>query len=276
VACGGPRAGVVVNAYVQPSLDFEAVESAAADGEALIVALGPYEGPLHVLLELARSQKVDLRQISIARLAEQYLAFVRAARSLRFALAAEYLVMAAWLAFLKSRLLLPKAERPPEPERPAEEMAARLAFGLARLDAIRRAAEALATRPLLKRDVFTRGDPEAVRVVSHRRLEGDLLELMTAYAESRTRGQDRSYRPRPIEAYRLDDARERLRTLLPSLAEWTALPKVAPPAACEGPTAASHLASTLSAALELAKEGDLEMRQTAHFDPLYVRASAAA
>ena len=264
-----------MNAYVQPSLDFEAVESAAADGEALVVALGPYEGPLHVLLDLARSQKVDLRQISIARLAEQYLAFVRAARSLRFALAAEYLVMAAWLAFLKSRLLLPKAERPAEPERPAEEMAARLAFGLARLDAIRRAAEALAIRPLLKRDVFMRGDPEAVKVVSRRRLDGDLLELMTAYAETRTRGQERSYRPRPIEAYRLDDARERLKTLLPSLREWTSLPKVAPPAEGAGPTAASRLASTLSAALELAKEGDLEMRQTAHFDPLYVRASAA-
>jgi segregation and condensation protein A len=264
-----------VNAYVQPGLAFDAVESAAADGEALIVALGPYEGPLHVLLELARSQKVDLLQISIARLAEQYLAFVRAARSLRFALAAEYLVMAAWLAFLKSRLLLPKAERLPEPERPAEEMAARLAFGLARLDAVRRAAEALAVRPQLKRDVFTRGDPEAVTVVSRRRLEGDLFELMTAYAEIRTRDDARSYRPPQVEAYRLDDARERLRTLLPTLREWTALPKVAPSGDCAGATAASRVASTLSAALELAKEGDLELQQAAHFDPLYLRASVA-
>ena len=263
-----------MNAYVQPGLAFEAVESAAADGEALIVALGPYEGPLHVLLDLARSQKVDLLQISIARLAEQYLAFVRAARSLRFALAAEYLVMAAWLAFLKSRLLLPKAERPPEPERPAEEIAAQLAFGLARLDAIRRAAEALAMRPQLKRDVFTRGDPVAVTVVS-RRLEGDLFELMTAYAEIRTRDEARSYRPPQVEAYRLDDARERLRTLLPTLREWTALPKVAPSGHCAGASAASRVASTLSAALELAKEGDLELQQAAHFDPLYLRASVA-
>lgn len=265
-----------MNAYVQPGLAFEAVESAAADGEALIVALGPYEGPLHVLLDLARSQKVDLLQISIARLAEQYLAFVRAARSLRFALAAEYLVMAAWLAFLKSRLLLPKAERPPEPEPPAEEMAARLAFGLARLDAIRRAAEALAVRPQLGRDVFTRGDPEAVTVVSRRRLEGDLLELMTAYAEVRTRAQERSYRPPLVEAYRLDDARDRLRALLPTLRDWTALPKVAPTDDCTGAGAASRVASTLSAALELAKEGDVEMRQAAHFEPLYLRASAVA
>ncbi|HEY1929731.1 MAG TPA: ScpA family protein [Caulobacteraceae bacterium] len=265
-----------MNAYVQPRLDFEAVESAAADGEALIVALGPYEGPLHVLLDLARSQKVDLLQISIARLAEQYLAFVRAARSLRFALAAEYLVMAAWLAFLKSRLLLPKAERPPEPERPAEEMAARLAFGLARLDAMRRAAEALAVRPQLNRDVFMRGDPEVVKIVSRRRLEGDLLELMTAYAEVRTRDEESSYRPQPVEAYRLDDARERLRTLLPSLMEWTTLTDVAPSGDCGAPSAASRVASTLSAALELAREGDLELRQAAHFDPLYMRASMDA
>jgi segregation and condensation protein A len=266
-----------VNAYIQPTLDFQAVESAAADGEALIVALGPYEGPLHVLLDLARAQKVDLRQISIARLCEQYLAFVRAARSLRFALAAEYLVMAAWLAFLKSRLLLPKAERPAEPDRPPEELAARLAFRLARLDAIRRAAEALAVRPVLKRDVFMRGDPDAVKVVSRRRLEGDLLDLMTGYAELRLRNRDRSYRPRPIEAYRLDDARERLRTLLPKLREWTSLHAAAPgPCVAEGPTAASRLASTLSAALELVKEGELEVRQAAHFEPVYLRAGGPA
>jgi len=177
---------------------------------------------------------------------------------------------------LKSRLLLPKAERPPEPEQPAEEIAARLAFGLARLDAIRRAAEALAVRPQLRRDVFMRGDPEAVTIVSHRRLEGDLLELMTAYAEVRNREDERSYRPPVVEAYRLDDARERLRTLLPSLTEWTALPKIAPSGDCGEASMASRVASTLSAALELAREGELELQQTAHFEPLYLRASAGA
>jgi segregation and condensation protein A len=262
-----------MNAYAQPSLEFQAVEAAADDGEALIVALGSYEGPLHVLLALARAQKVDLRQISIMQLAEQYLAFVRAARSLRFALAAEYLVMAAWLAFLKSRLLLPRAERPSEPDAPAEDVAARLTFRLAKLDAMRRAAEALAARPLLRRDVFMRGDPQAVRIVSRRCLEGDLGDLIAAYVETRTRGRGRSYQPAPIEAYRLDDARERLRGLLASMSDWTPLSAAAPTAGEEGPTQASLLASTFSAALELAKEGQLEVSQTAHFEPVYLRAN---
>jgi segregation and condensation protein A len=261
-----------MNAHIQPQLAFEAVEAAAADGEALVVALGAYEGPLHVLLALARAQKVDLRQISVAELAEQYLAFVRAARSLRFALAAEYLVMAAWLAFLKSRLLLPAPARAPQNESPPEDLAARLAFRLARLDAMRRAAEALAARPILSRDVFMRGDPQAVTVVPRLRLEGDLSELMTAYLSARLRGRDRNYRPRPMEAYRLDDARQRLRGLLPSLREWTLLAAAAPAAEGEGKTAQSCLASTLSAALELVKEGALDVRQLGAFEPLYVRA----
>lgn len=126
----------------QPQLEFDAAEGAALAGDALIVDVDGYEGPLHVLLALARSQKVDLLRISVSRLAEQYLAFVQQARRRSFALAADYLVMASWLAFLKSRLLLPRPERASEEEPPAEEVAAQLAFRLAKLDAMRRASEA--------------------------------------------------------------------------------------------------------------------------------------
>ena len=161
----------------QPTLDFEAANEAAEDGAALVIDIDGYEGPLHVLLALARSQKVDLLQLSITKLAEQYLAFVQQARRVRFSLAADYLVMAAWLAYLKSRLLLPKPERPKAEEPPAEEMAAQLAFRLAKLDVMRKAVEALKDQPILKRDVFMRGDPEAVKIVSSTRFEGDLYAV---------------------------------------------------------------------------------------------------
>ena len=147
-------------------LDFTAAGNAAEDGNALVVDIDGFEGPLHLLLALARSQKVDLLKLSVLKLAEQYLAFVQTARSLRFSLAADYLVMAAWLAYLKSRLMLPKPHKDEAGEAPAEEIAAQLAFRLARLDAIRKASDALQDRPRLQRDVFVRGDPQAVKVVS--------------------------------------------------------------------------------------------------------------
>ena len=265
-----------MNPSFQPTFDFETSSAAAADGEALIIELDGYEGPLHVLQALARAQKVDLLKLSVTRLVDQYLAFVREARRVRFALAADYLVMAAWLAFLKSRLLLPRAERPPEEEPPAELLAERLAFRIAKLDAMRRAAEALNMRPILRRDVFARGDPEAVSVVSHRRLEGDLHALMAAYLQPRTRGEDRSYRPPKVDAYRLDDARDRLRGMLPELASWVALSQVAPLKRENGPSRASFVASTLSASLELVREGELDVRQLAPFDEIYLRAAAPA
>src|SRR5689334_19625384 len=164
----------------QPSLDFDAARIAAEDGEALIIDVDGYEGPLHVLLALARTQKVDLTKISVLKLAEQYLAFVQQARQRRFSLAADYLVMASWLAYLKSRLLLPKPEQPKPEEAPAEEVAARLAFRLAKLEAMRNAAEALRTRAQLGREVFARGDPEAIRIIPSGRIEGSLYDLMTA------------------------------------------------------------------------------------------------
>jgi len=257
----------------QPSLDFAAATVAAEDGEALIIDLEGYEGPLHVLLALARSQKVDLLQLSILKLAEQYLAFVQEARRRRFGLAADYLVMAAWLAYLKSRLLLPKPEQPKAEEAPAEEIAARLAFRLAKLEAMREAAERLRTGPQLGREVFVRGDPEAIRIIPSGRIEGDLYSLMSAYIGQRQKEAQRSYRPATPQAYPLEDARDRLRRLLPDLDRWTPLTGVAPTGSpTAGPSRASYVASTLSASLELVKEGDLEARQLEAFADIYLRA----
>ena len=261
----------------QPNFDFAAAATAAEDGQALIVELDGYEGPLHVLLALARNQKVDLLQLSVLKLAEQYLAFVHQARRVRFSLAADYLVMAAWLTYLKSRLLLPKPGRIEGDEPAAETLAAQLAFRLAKLDAMRRAAENLLAGPVLGRDVFPRGDPEQAKIVSSTRLAGDLYELMAAYVGQRKRDIQRSYRPAPKHAYPLDDARERLRGLLPELDRWTPLTGIAPMASSlGGPTRASFVASTLSATLELVREGDLEARQLEHFAEIYMRTLPAA
>jgi segregation and condensation protein A len=266
-----------VSGAFQPGLDFSAVENAVADGEALIVDIDGYEGPLHVLLALARSQKVDLLKLSVLKLAEQYLVFVQEARRRRFSLAADYLVMAAWLAYLKSRLLLPKAEKLRAEEAPAEEVAARLAFRLAKLDTMRKAAETLKERPQLGRDVFGRGDPEAIKVIPSGRIEGDLYALMSAYIGQRTKESGRRYQPRPPQAYPLEDARERLRRLLPELERWTPLTGVAPFGAAEqGPSRASYVASTLSASLELVKDGALEARQLEAFADIYLRARTRA
>ena len=257
----------------QTSLEFDDDAAAGLDGEALIVDLEGWEGPLDLLLALARAQKVDLLKLSVTRLADQYLAFVREARRRRFAVAADYLVMAAWLAYLKSRLLLPRPA-PSGEEMSAEEMAGQLAFRLAKLDAMRRAADALGERPILGRDVFMRGDPDQVTVVSHSRLEGDLYGLVAAYVNQRRRVHDRRYAPPATKAWRLDEARDHLRALLPAMTRWTPLSGVAPAAESGGPTRASRLASTLSASLELVREGEMDARQPGAFDEVYLRAAA--
>jgi segregation and condensation protein A len=256
-----------------PQLDFDAAEGAALDGEALVVDLDGFEGPLHVLLALARTQKVDLLKLSITQLADQYLAFVREARARRFALAADYLVMASWLAYLKSRLLLPKPERVGGDEPPADELAATLAFRIARLDAMRRAVESLKALPQLGLEVFTRGDPEAVKIESETRQGDDLYGLMRAFVDQRRREAGRRYRPRIPVAYPLEAARTRLRGLIPELDDWTPLAGIAPRKVEEsGPSRASYLASTLSAGLEMVKEGALEARQLQHFADVYLKA----
>ena len=241
----------------------------------LVVALDGYEGPLHVLLALAQSQKVDLLKLSVTRLAEQYLEFVREARKRRFALAAEYLVMAAWLAYLKSRLLLPKPAQAVGEEAPPEAVAAQLAFRLAKLAAMREAAEALGEGLVLRRDVFPRGDPEATTIISNRPLQGDLFALMTAYVTQRRRAANTRYSPSPPPSWRLDDARDHILKLIPSLSGWTALSAVAPDEPSDEPGApsrASFIASPLSASLEFVREGHLEARQLSPFAEIYLRA----
>lgn len=254
--------------------DFDAAANAAEDGDALIIDLDGFEGPLHVLLALARTQKVDLLKLSITKLADQYVAFIHAARQKRFALAADYLVMASWLTFLKSRLLLPKPERAAAEEPPAHELAAALAFRLAKLDAMRQAVDALKTRPQKGRDVFTRGDPEAVRIESTTHTEADLYGLIRAYVFQRAKTARRQYKPmQRVEAYPLEAARVRLKGMIPELETWTPLTGIAPYAGVgEGPSRASYLASTLSAGLEMVKEGQLEARQLEEFADVFLRA----
>ena len=262
----------------QPQFDFEIAE-AIDEGEALVVDVDGFEGPLHLLLSLARSQKVDLLKISITRLADQYLLFVHEARRRRFALAADYLVMAAWLTYLKSRLLLPKKERPIEAEGDPETLAQALAFRLAKLDALRRAIEALKSRPQLGRDVIRRGDPDALVIHSTTRFDDDLFALVRAYVQQRVKADARHYSPSGrVEAYPLEAARVRLRTLLPDLEAWSPLTLIAPnaTAGAEGPSRASFIASTLSAGLEMVKEGALEARQLEAFSEIYLRAREPA
>ena len=258
----------------QPNLDFAAVADADAT-EAFVVDLEGYEGPLHVLLALARTQKVDLLKLSITKLAEQYLAFVHEARRRNFAMAADYLVMASWLAYLKSRLLLPRTEKGKAEEPPAEEMAAALAFRLQKLEAMRRSVEAITSRPQLKRDVFTRGDPEATVIIPSDRVDASLYELMAAYVAQRRREERRNYAPgQRVEAFQLEAARDWLRSMMPRLADWTPLDKVAPARQDEdgeGPSQASYTASTLSASLELVKEGAMDVRQAEAFADLFLK-----
>ena len=256
----------------QPNLDFSAVEQ-ADDRDAFVVDLEGYEGPLHVLLALARTQKVDLLKLSITRLAEQYLAFVHEARRRNFALAADYLVMASWLAYLKSRLLLPRTEKGKGDELPAEEMAAALAFRLQKLEAMRRAVEAIQSRPQLKRDVFTRGDPEALVIIPSDRIDASLYELMAAYVTQRRREEQRHYNPgQRVEAFQLEAARDWLRDILPRLDLWTPLERIAPEKdGDEGPTQASYTASTLSASLELVKEGAMDVKQAQAFAEVFLK-----
>lgn len=262
------------NEVFQQRLDFAADAPHEIEAEeALVLDLDGYEGPLHVLLVLARQQKVDLLKISITRLAEQYLAFIHEARKLRFSLAADYLVMASWLAYLKSRLLLPKPERPQTEEAAPEELAAALAYRLQKLEAIRKAVDAITSRPQLKRDVFARGDPEATIILPSSKLEVSLFELMSAYVTQRKKEIDRHYDPgMRTEAYPLEEARDHLRDVLPELKDWTLLENIAPqPVSEHGPRRASFVASTLSASLELTKEGLLQLQQFGTFEELYMR-----
>lgn len=246
----------------------------AGEIEALVVNLDGYEGPLDVLLELARHQRVDLRRISMLALVEQYLAFVEAAKLRNLELAADYLVMAAWLAYLKTRLLLPADDAAGE-EPTADEMAARLAFQLQRLEAMRKAAEALLERPQAGVTVFLRGMPEGVRVKRKADWQASLFDLLQAYARQRVAAVDRIYKPEPPKIYSIEEARARLARILGSIPDWVDLRSLAPSREVDAPPQ-SVLASQFNAALEFAKDGRLYIRQLGAFEPVYIRQRDAA
>lgn len=253
-----------------PGLALPLPEAAPRDpDEALIVDVGGYEGPLDLLLTLARTQKLDLMQISVLALAEQYLAFVEQARALRIELAADYLVMAAWLAYLKSRLLLPPD---PEAEGPsAEDMAAHLAFQLERLDAMRRAAARLMARDRLGQDRFARGAPEAITRNRVTQWQVGLVDLMRAYARLRTRDEFRPFAFDRTDVFTMEQALDRLRGMIGFAGGWTDLAAFLPEGWTDPRRRRSALAACFAASLELARQGRLEIRQADAFAPLHLR-----
>ena len=260
----------------QEDLNFEAADNAADDGEGLVLDIDGYEGPLHLLLELARKQKVDLARISILELAEQYVAFIKTAQDLRIELAADYLVMASWLAYLKSRLILPKdgdEEQMPE----ADELAAHLAFRLQRLDAMRRAASGLLRLPQEGQDVFKRGMPEGLRSRTTPLWGAEIYDILEAYGTSRSRSVMQNHSLKRPLVFSLEGARTRLKRAIMGLSsdseDWTSLESLLPTKdEFEQDIPVSSIkASSLLASLELSKEGHLEMRQSGAFTPIFVR-----
>lgn len=239
--------------------------------ESLVLDLEGFQGPLDVLLELARAQKVDIRQISVLALADQFLAIVEGARRVRLELAAEWLVMAAWLAWLKSRLLLPEEEREPEEEDPLL-AAGRLTERLAELDRMRFAAAWLGARAQLGRETFARGAPESLRVEDRSGLVADLSTLLRAYATARRRGAaDRPFTPKPRKLWSVAEALARLQSLIGEAPGWNTLSSFLPEGMLSPLDQRAALASTLIAALEAARGGGVELRQEGAFAPILLR-----
>ena len=243
--------------------------SDSALGE-LVVNLEGFEGPIDLLLSLARDQKVDVTKISIRALAEQYLEFIHRAKKLRLEIAADYLVMAAWLAYLKSRLLLP-VEETDGVEPTAAEMANALHFQLQRLESMRKAAENLFARPLLGREVFPRGAPEGIRVITNSVYEASLFELLDAYGSIQRRGKVETLTIEQFELFSVDDALDRLHTALGGSPDWATLASFLPKDLLEGLPRRAAIASTFVASLELVRDGKAEIRQDQEFGPIYFR-----
>jgi segregation and condensation protein A len=255
-------------------IEFEGVTERATDEPALVVDVEGFEGPLDLLLTLARQQKVDLAKISILALADQYLRYIEAARKMRLEIAADYLVMAAWLAYLKSRLLLP--EQHPAEGATAEEMANALASRLRRLEAIRQAAEQLMGRPQLGRDIFARGMPEPIAEIKTPEWTATLYDLLSAYA-SRRQTKARSFVRLPKRTvWSLAEAREALERLIGQSFDWSPLDQYLISYLVEPSMIPTVLASSFAAMLELVREGRLEAHQQGAFTPLYLRKKQSA
>lgn len=249
---------------------------AMMEADALLLNLDGFEGPIDVLLEMARNQKVDLREISILQLARQYLAFIERAKDLRLDLAAEYLVMAAWLAYLKSRLLIPR-EKDETGEPSGEAMAEALAFQLRRLESMRKAADLLMARPQLGINVFACGEPEGLKTSFNATYKDTLYDLLKAYGDIRRRAEASNYELPVFNVMTMEEAVERMTKMLGNLPKsgpfsvWTTLQSFLPERITDPLLRRSSLASTLTAGLELAKQGKVEIRQDGLFRPIYLR-----
>ncbi len=249
------------------------------EADALLINIDGYEGPINVLLDLARSQKVDLLQISILQLVRQYLGFVERAKELNLELAAEYLVMAAWLAYLKSRLLLPQEEEGPDPT--AEEMAEALQFQLRRLEAMQQASGKLQERPQLGQSVFARGMPEGISTATHTKWDVNLYDMLKAYGDIQKRADESHYDLPEFTLMSMDDAINRMGRMLGKLPRsntmggahsvWATLESFIPEGIKDRLYGRSAMASTFTAGLELAKQGKLEIKQDGLFRPIYLR-----
>ena len=254
----------------EPELSDPDFEAPVRAEEALIVEVDGFEGPLDLLLALARNQKVDIAKISVLQLADQYLAFVESARSRRLELAADYLVMAAWLIYFKSRLVLPQVGSAEEAS--ADEMAAQLRWRLARLQAMREVAARLMARDRLELHVFARGAPEPVRVVKLKKHADTLYDLLTAYSQQRVRTLGhRVYEMVRAPIFLIEEARQRIERMLGHIPDWSALTRFLPLDWGTGPRRRTALASTFSATLEMARDGKLELRQLTPFGEIYLK-----
>jgi len=248
----------------------DAAESESTRGS-FVVDLDGYEGPIDVLLTLAREHKLDLTKISILALADQYLEFVAKVRRSNLELAADYLVMAAWLAYLKSRLLLPDLGEEDEPT--GEQMAAALAFQLRRLEAMQDAGQKLMARSHLGREFFRRGAPETFRALINPVLEVTLYDLLRAYGNQKRRIEGGTLHIEAFEIFTVEDALHRLQSLLGSSPDWESLWHFLPEGVLEGLVHRSAIASTFTASLELAREGKIKLRQSGPFGPIYLKAA---
>ena len=254
-----------------PGWEAPGLEDAPGLADAFIVDVNGFEGPLDLLLALARMQKVDMARISILPLVEQYLEFIARARDLRLELAADYLVMAAWLAYLKSKLLIPREKEDPQTQS-AEEMAQRLAFRLMRLEAMRTAAARLMTRKRLGRDVFTRGSPEMVRHTKETTWTAQVYDLLKAYADQRRRTVRVVHVVKARRVWSIKDARIRLEKLVgASAGDWAQLDLFIEQYLPHGEEEKTAIASSFGATLEMAREGLIELRQDEPFAPIYMR-----
>jgi len=250
---------------------FDDAAPAKANDDELVLDLDGFEGPIDALLSLARDQKVDLRKISILELADQYLAFIARARRLRLELAADYLVMAAWLAYLKSRLLLP--EPPSDGEPSGAELAAALAFQLQRLEAMQQAGKRLFALPQFGIDFFARGEPEPAKIIDVPVWDVTLFDLLKAYGTHPGRRKEGMLRIAPLNLFSMDDALKRIGTLIGQVLDWTILKNFLPEDLGTPLQRRAAMAATFAASLELARNGTVEIRQEGVFAPIYLRRS---